>query len=208
MLGGKSLANDTSHCGHRLGRLSIVGIVTLHLKLTLCSLSHMVNECRSATRCSAVHIHCNHYTQYSSDTRERLRENDWKSDCCHRRRRRGWCVGQLSNLGPHLHASSWLQQSEPRYWHLIYTHTRSYIILYVSRHSQIGIWKCCEKNEMTHIHWETVQSRATERRQTYERSLCIQISKNMEWLHCTGFVQLLCFLSKNCSLTKQQFKAK
>lgn len=46
MLGGKSLANDTSHCGHSLAGdgCLLLKTLTLHLKMTLCSLSHMVNE--------------------------------------------------------------------------------------------------------------------------------------------------------------------
>lgn len=58
MLGGKSLANDTSHCGHSLAvdGCLLLKILTLHLKLTLCSLSHMANECGSVAHCSAYSL--------------------------------------------------------------------------------------------------------------------------------------------------------
>lgn len=62
MLGGKSLANDTSHCGHSL---AVDGC--LLLKLTLCSLSHMANERGSECIFLSIIIHKIPPTQTLSD---------------------------------------------------------------------------------------------------------------------------------------------
>lgn len=65
MLGGKSLANDTSHCGHSLaGDGSLLWKTPrLRLKMTLWSLSHMVNEQGSVTLCSEHTQNNNNHTQ-------------------------------------------------------------------------------------------------------------------------------------------------
>lgn len=195
----------------------------------------MVNECRSATGCSALHIHCNHCTQYSSDARTSQGGGDWKNDCCHRRQRRGWCVGQLSNLRPYLNASSWLQQSEPSYWHLTYIWGATFLICIETQ-----IWFCAvrlvfesvvNKNEATHIDWDGSISCNSAQEDPWKITLYITYSASwlMLWfflnVHSSllhphansiwnnlvwkpGFVQLFCFMSQNSSLIKQSCKAK